>query len=179
MNSIKISHPANEKNFSTDLKIQENISDGNGLTFRLGVLIIVSALNPIVIYENKHIYVGTTRELTLGFGKYTKYRASVEYSFIFRSFLMHHFRASVKYDIQLHRSVGEYFDDQSVISIGGGYFADKEGSGVFPEVTAGYKIGEKLLFFPYAKLRHTFMLQKNKPDITDFSIGAILGYRLF
>ena len=174
-NIYKFNNSANGIKLSKPL----GITDDNGFGFRLGVLILLSVLNPIAIYENKEVYIGTTRELTLGFGKYTKYRVSIEYSFIFRDFLKHHFRASVKYDIPLHRSTGEYFDDQSVISLGGGYFTDEEGSGLFPEVTVGFKIGEKLLFFPYAKLRHTFMLQKSKHDITDFSIGAILGYRLF
>lgn len=150
-----------------------------GSGYRLGAVIFISVLNPIVVFENKKFYIGTTRELTLGFGKYTKYRISIEYSFIFRSFLKHHFRVSAKYDIQLNRSRGEWFDDQTVISLGGGYFVDKEGSGIFPEITIGFKIGDGLLFYPYAKARHTFMLQKNKHDITDFSVGAILGYRLF
>lgn len=150
-----------------------------GNSFRLGTLILVSVLNPIVVYENKKIYIGTTRELTLGFGKYTRYRVSIEYSFIFRSFLKHHFRASAKYDIQLGRSRGKRLIEQTVISIGAGYFIDKEGSGIFPEVSIGFKLGELLLIYPHIKLRHTFMLQKTKPDITDFSIGAALGYRIF
>jgi len=161
------------------IAVKNGMKPGNGFNFRLGALIFISVLNPVVLYENKKFYLGTTRELTLGFGKYTKYRISFEYSFIFRSFLKHHFRVSAKYDIQLNRSKGDWFNDQTVISLGGGYFFDKEGSGVFPEITMGFKIGEGLLFYPYVKARHTFMLQKDKHDITDFSIGAILGYRLF
>jgi hypothetical protein len=170
----------NEKTIINDsIKVENGIKPGNGFGFRLGALIFFSVLNPVVVFENKKIYLGTTRELTAGFGKYTKFRVSIEYSFIFRSFLKHHFRASAKYDIQLSRSKGEYFNDQTVVSLGAGYFADKEGSGIFPEVSIGFKIGELLLFYPHIKLRHTFMLQKTKPDITDFSIGAALGYRIF
>jgi hypothetical protein len=150
-----------------------------GNSFRLGTLILVSVLNPIVVYENKKIYIGTTRELTLGFGKYTRYRVSIEYSFLFRSFLKHHFRASAKYDIQLYRSRGEWFDDQIVVSPGAGYFVDNEGSGIFPELTMGFKIGEGLLFFPYAKIRHTFMFQKEKHDITDFRSEQFWGIVCF
>lgn len=142
-------------------------------------LIIICALNPIVLYENKKVYFGTTRELTVGFGKYTRFRISVEYSYLLRDFLKHHFRISAKYDFQLSKSKGEYFPDQLIFSAGAGYFLDEGGSGIFPELSVGYKIGEGLLVIPYVKLRYTYMFKNEKSNNADFSFGAILGYRLF
>ncbi len=64
----------------------------------------------------------------------------------------------------------------SVISAGAGYYTDFNSNGIFPEITYGYSIrNHKLLFYPHIKLRHTFITDKEKPDITDLSFGIILG----
>jgi len=48
---------------------------------------------------------------------------------------------------------------------------------VFPELTYGFSLrNDKLLFYPHIKIRHTFMLSKAKPDITDISFGLIIGF---
>jgi hypothetical protein len=162
-----------------NIKSHKLSNSDNGSGIRIGALIVVCVLNPIILLENNKFYVGTTREFTVGFSKYTTFRLSAEYSFLFRDFDRHHLRLSAKYDFALNRSKGEFISDQTVISAGAGYFIDGNGKGIFPEITAGYKIGEQLLFFPYIKLRHTFMLTKNKPDNTDLSFGAIIGIRAF
>ena len=146
----------------------------------IGALLIVFA-TPTVVYENKKIYFGLSRELSLAFGPIGEFRVSAEYSYIFRSALKHHFRASVKYDILSNLSKGDWLDDRGFLSIGAGYFVDSEGSGIPAEISAGYRIGGEGSFYlyPAIKLRHTFMTKKDKPDNTDFSLGMAIGYHLF
>lgn len=166
-------------NSPVSIKKHNFYNTDNGSGIRLGALIVICVLNPIILLENNKFYVGTTREFTVGFSAYSTFRLSAEYSFLFRDFDRHHLRLSAKYDFALNRSKGEFISDQTVISAGAGYFIDGSGKGIFPEITAGFKIGEQLLFFPYIKLRHTFMLTKNKPDNTDLSLGAIIGIKAF
>lgn len=145
----------------------------------IGALVILAA-TPTVVIENKKVYFGLSRELSLVFGKTGEFRVSAEYSFIFRRNLKHQFRAMLKYDIlsELHR--GSWIDDRSYYSFGAGYFADEEGIGVPAEISAGYRIGEDTYYlYPYAKLRHTFMTRKIKPDNTDISVGLAIGYQPF
>src|SRR5438034_3452050 len=88
----------------------------------LGTILFIMVVNPELIYENKKLYFGITRELTLGFGKYGAFRTSFEYSYIFRNELKSQFRTSLKYDIlgEFHRS--EFLSTRSFFSIGAGYF---------------------------------------------------------
>jgi hypothetical protein len=135
-------------------------------------------INPIILLENRKLYAGITKEFSVGFGKLGEHRLAVEYSFIFAGSIAHHLRFSYKYDILLKNNLkpSHMIQGTSVISPGVGYFTDFKGSGVFPEISYGYSLrNHKLLFFPYFKLRHTFMITKNKPDITDFSFGIIFG----
>jgi hypothetical protein len=78
-------------------------------------------------------------------------------------------------------SKSEWFPSREVLSLGAGYFWDSEGEGIFPEISAGYRFFDEsdFIFCPYIKLRHTFMITKNKPYITDFSLGMILGVKTF
>ena len=149
----------------------------------LEAILLIMVVNPELLYENKKLYFGITRELTLGFGKYGAFRTSFEYSYIFRNEIKSQFRTSLKYDIlgEFHR--GDFLSTRSFISVGAGYFWDSAGDGIFPELAAGFKTSEgnkhEFMLMPYIKIRYTFMITKNKPDNTDFSIGAILGYHLF
>jgi hypothetical protein len=160
------------------LKPRSTESGGTAIAFT--AFVFFSTLNPILLLEDKKIYGGLTRELTLGFGKQGEYRISAEYSFLFRTHYKHHIRLSAKYDILTGISRSEWLDTRYVFSTGAGYFYDGNGNGIFPEITAGVRIGEsEYLLIPYVKLRHTFMLKKNKPDNSDFSLGMIIGIKPF
>ena len=155
-------------------------TEEHGMAVGLTALLIASILNPIIIYENKKVFVGITREISLGFGKYNSFRISGEFSYIFRDENRAQFRASMKYDVLSRVSKGEFVSSKSFLAIGGGYFVDKTGKGIFPEVTFGFQMGaDSFLFIPYIRLRHSFMITKDKPDITDFSLGASIGFHLF
>lgn len=166
-----------QQNFAPqNYKLKTHSSESTGGAIFLTAFVLVSAFNPIIMLEDKKIYGGLTREFTLGFGKHAEYRISAEYSFLFRTHYKHHLRLSAKYDILSKLSKTEWLDTRQVFSFGAGYFYDGDGSGIFPEFTAGVRIGEsKYLLVPYVKLRHTFMLKKDKPDNSDFTVGMIIG----
>jgi hypothetical protein len=138
----------------------------------------VYLINPIILLENKRLYAGITKEFSVGFGKLGEHRTAIEYSFIFAGNIAHYVRLSYKYDILLKDNIkpSHMIQGTGVVSLGAGWFTDFKGGGVFPEVSYGYSLrNHKLLFFPYFKLRHTFMFKKDKSDITDFSFGVIFG----
>lgn len=139
---------------------------------------IFYVINPILLYENKRLFAGFTKEFSLGFGKLGQHRLGTEYSFILGGNIKHHLRLSYKYDVLLKENIkpSHTFQGTGVISIGAGYFTDFHGPGIFPEITYGYSIrNHKLLFYPHVKLRHTFMIDKDNSDKTDFSFGIIFG----
>lgn len=145
----------------------------------IGALVILLAA-PSIVYENKKVYFGLGRELSLAFGNFGEFRISAEYSFIFRRNLKHQFRTLLKYDILSGLNRGEWLSMREFISIGAGYFVDAEGSGIPAEISTGFRIGEGSLYlYPCIKLRHTFMTKKEKPDITDFSLGMAFGFQPF
>lgn len=155
-------------------------ADNGDIIIGTYAFILAVTVNPELLFENKKFYFGLTREITLGFGKIAEYRVSGEYTYIFRDSLKHHLRVSAKYDILSKRSESEWLRPRVAFSIGAGYFRDGNGDGIFPEVTAGYRFDEsKYILYPYVKLRHTFMLTKNKPGITDLSLGMIMGLKPF
>jgi hypothetical protein len=135
-------------------------------------------INPILLYENKKLFAGFTKEFSIGFGKMGQHRFGAEYSFILGGNIKHHLRFSYKYDVLLKENIkpSHIFQGTGVISIGAGYFTDFHGPGIFPEITYGYSIrNHKLLFYPHVKLRYTFMFGKGNSDKTDFSFGIIFG----
>lgn len=143
--------------------------------------VVFLTLTPTVVFENKKFYFGLGRELSLVFGKHGEYRLSAEYTFVFRSSLNSQIRAVFKYDILSGLTHSEWIDQREFVSLGAGYFTDTRGSGISPEISAGFRIGSDggTYIYPYAKLRHTFMLKKDKPDNTDFSLGLAFGFQLF
>lgn len=148
------------------------------LPISIGVLTTIYLLNPVVEYTSKKVYAGLTKELSIGWGKLGEHRTSAEYSLIFGGNIRHYLRFSYKYDFLLAPGIkpSHMLQGTSVVSAGAGYFTDFNGEGVFPELTYGYSIrNHKLLFYPHIKIRHTFMITKDKPDITDISFGIILG----
>jgi hypothetical protein len=148
------------------------------LPVSIGVAAVLYLVNPILIFEDKKIYAGITKELSIGWGKFGEHRTAFEYSLIISGRIRHFIRFSYKYDFLLQKDIQPSHNMQGtgVVSFGGGYFTDFDGTGVFPEVTWGYSIrNHKFLFYPHLKLRHTFMLKKDKSDITDLSFGIIVG----
>lgn len=145
----------------------------------IGLGAVIYLINPIILYDNKRIYAGITKELSLGFGKFGEHRFAFEYSFIFAGNISHHFRFSYKYDFLLKENIKPSHELQGtgVISFGAGYFTNLNKHGVFPELIYGYSIrNHKLLIFPHVKIRHTFMFNRKDSDITDISFGVILGF---
>ena len=178
-----------QQNFSlTELKLKNTKKDhklpelagktSSVLPVSIGVLTAIYLLNPLVEYTDRKVYAGLTKEVSIGFGKLGEHRTAAEYSIIFGGNIRHYLRLSYKYDILLADGIepSHMLQGTSVISVGAGYFTDFKGKGIFPEITYGYSIrNHKLLFYPHVKLRHTFMLTKDKPSITDISFGVILG----
>ena len=129
-------------------------------------------LNPMLVYENKKIYFGLTKEISIGF--LYRFKFSLEYSYIFRDANNNHLRSSLNYIIPLSTS------DFAIIStsLGAGYFTDTKKSGLFPQGSFELILApaDYLAISFYMKLRHTitvgtFNSGNNKSNITDFSLG--------
>jgi len=166
---------------SVSLPNTEN-SAGTASTFStlsIGFGAIVYLINPIVLYEDKRIYAGLTKELSVGFGKFGEHRFAFEYSFVFAGNIEHDLRFSYKYDFLFKENIEPSHNLQgtTVVSTGAGYFTNFNKQGFFPELTFGYSLrNHKLLIYPHIKIRHTFMFRKQDSDITDISFGIILGF---
>jgi hypothetical protein len=167
------------KSKTTEYKLPEHAGKTSSvLPISIGVLAAVYLLNPMVEYTDRKVYAGLTKEISIGFGQLGQHRTAFEYSMVFGGTIRHYIRLSYKYDILLADGIepSHMLQGTSVVSVGGGYFTDFKGKGVFPEITYGYSIrNHKLLFYPHVKLRYTYMLTKDKPSITDISFGIILG----
>lgn len=167
------------KNNEKEFKLPENAGKTSSvLPVSIGVLAVIYLLNPMVEYTERKVYAGLTKEFSIGFGLMGEHRTAIEYSMVFSGNIRHYLRFSYKYDILLEPGIkpSHMLQGTSVVSVGGGYFTDFDGNGVFPEISFGYSIrNHKLLFYPHVKLRHTFMFSKDKSDHTDISFGVILG----
>jgi hypothetical protein len=149
------------------------------LPVSIGIGIFLYAINPIILYENKRLYAGITKEISMGFGNFGEHRLAGEYSFVFAGNISHHIRFSYKYDMLLKEGIqpSNMLQGTSVLSVGAGYFTNFDKNGIFPEVTYGYTLrNNKLLIYPHIKIRHTFMFKKDEADITDLSFGIIIGF---
>jgi hypothetical protein len=153
--------------------------DLNTATFLFALLI-----NPMLVYENEKVNFGLTKEVSLalpyfvdnGFGSIG--RLGLEYSYIFRSERNHHFRSF--FDLGFPLESSEYV--AVTVNVGGGYFTDFKKNGIFPQVSFNMiiPVNDNLAVNPYVKLRHTFMLDKTQPDVTDISIGiGFMAFTLF
>ena len=168
------------ENQTVSLLNKANITNSaNSITnASIGLGAFLYFINPIVIYENKSVYAGLTKELSIGFGKFGEHRLAFEYSLVFSGNISNQLRLSYKYDLLLKEKIepSHMLQATGVLSFGGGYFANFNKTGVFPELTYGYSIrNHKILIYPHIKIRHTFMFKKQDTDITDFSFGIILG----
>ncbi len=148
------------------------------LPVAFGVAAVLYLINPILMYEDKKLYAGITKEISVGWGKLGEHRTAFEYSLIFGGNIRNLVRLSYKYDFLLAGiEPSHILQGSSTLSIGGGYYTDFNGGGAFPEITYGYSIrNHKLLFYPHVKIRHTFMFNKSKSDNTDLSFGIIIGF---
>ena len=132
--------------------------------------IILMFINPILVFEDKKIFWGLTKEIS--FSTYPYGRVSFEYSFLFRTFNKHHLRFSYNYDI-----ISENRSDWIIFTLspGAGFFTDTKNKGAFIQSSGG-------IFFPtplflahlYLKYRFTKIFDENKSDIHDISLG--LGF---
>lgn len=148
-------------------------------TLSIGIGAILYLINPIILYEDKKIFMGLTKELSVGYGKLGEHRFAFEYSFVFTGHISNHFRLSYKYDLLLKEKIepSHMLQGTGVLSLGGGCFTNLSKQGAFPEVTFGYSLrNHKLLIYPHMKIRHTFMFRKIDSDITDISFGLIIGF---
>lgn len=130
--------------------------------------IVFLLLNPVLVFEDKKIFWGLTKEISYSMFPYG--RVSFEYSFLFRTFNKNHFRFSYNYDFiyQQGRSWLMF-----VISLGAGYFTDTEKKGVFAQSSMGFFIPTPfVVIHPYLKYRFTKALEKSRSDIHDISLGA-------
>jgi hypothetical protein len=149
------------------------------LPVSIGVASFFYILNPIIIYENDKVALGVTKEISVGFGDMGEHRFGFEYSYIFRQNYDHHFRLSYKYDIFLTSGIkpSHMLQGTGVLSVGAGYFNGITYHGFFPEITYGYSVrNHKLLIYPHTKLRYTYILEKGKSSILDFSFGVMIGF---
>jgi hypothetical protein len=148
------------------------------------IYIFIFTINPMLVYENKKVNFGLTKEFSLAFPFFRVddfraiFRPGVEYSYIFRDERNHHLRSFLGLDIPIQS--GEF--SAVTFNFGGGYFTDFKKNGIFPQASLNMlvPVTENLAVNPYIKLRHTFMLKKDQTDNTDISIGVgIIGFSIF
>ncbi len=158
--------------FNLKFHSKENTAMSSGL---LKAGLIVFPFNPIVLIEDKKFYAGFTKEIS--YGKFPYGRIALEYSLIIRETRLNHLRASYNFDIPLE--TGDFF--AFLISVGGGYFTDFDKEGYFPQASLSLLLpfSDEIGSMPYIKFRHTFMTDKSKSDISDFSLGLGLYISLF
>ncbi len=147
-----------------------NKSSNAGLPPIIIGAIILSVINPELVIENKKVYFGLTKELSIG--KYPYGRLAFEYSFIFRNYSRNHLRFSYNYDFII-KTKGDFY--APLVSTGAGYFTDTEHKGIFIQASAGIVLPFPVLFldgvYAYFKARHTFVKGTENSNITDFSVG--------
>jgi hypothetical protein len=125
-------------------------------------------INPILVFEDKKIFLGLTREIS--FSTFPYGRLSFEYSFLFRTFNKHHLRFSYNYDFV--KQPGQEWI-MVALSPGIGYFTDTKNNGIFGQLAFGSFIPTPFLMVNlYLKYRYTYTFDKNKSDVHDISLGA-------
>jgi hypothetical protein len=147
------------------------------LPLTIALVSSIYLLNPIIQYEDRKISAGITKEFSVGFGNFGEHRAAIEYTYIFKSSVRNSIKLSYKYDILLKDiEPSNMLQTSSVVSVGAGYFTNFDSKGLFPEVSYGYSIrNHKLLIYPYIKFRQIFIFDKEKSNITDLSLGIMIG----
>ncbi len=153
---------------TVNLRLNSNRSSeaGSGLVMPY-IFYAAAFINPMIVFEDKKVFFGLTKEIT--FGKFPYGRISFEYSYIFRSYNTSHLRFSYNYDIILE--AGDFV--AFTASPGLGYFTDTRNKGWFAQGSVGaiLPFGGFIAAAPYLRYRHTFIKEKLKTDIDDVSLG--------
>ena len=135
-----------------------------GLLFYIPLMLI----NPILVFEDKKIFWGLTKEIS--FSIFPLGRLTFEYSFLFRTFNKNHLRFSYNYDF-IYKKDRDFVG--YAISPGAGYFTDTKNKGVFGQCSFGFLVPTPVLIIDlYIKYRYTRIYNENKSDIHDVSIGS-------
>jgi hypothetical protein len=156
----------------------QRISDNPTIPISIGVTIFLYLLNPTIMYENDKIGLGFTKELSVGFGDFGEHRIAIEPALIFREEEKYIIRFGYKYDFLMRSFLkpSNLLQGTSVISPGVNYYTDFSRSGISPEIAYGYSFrNDKLNIFPYFKLRYTYVFEKGKSNVFDFSTGLMIG----
>lgn len=151
--------------------------ENSTLPLAVSLLVFLYLLNPMLLFEDGAT-VGLTKELSLGFGDFGEYRLGAEYSFLFRSENTSQLRFSGNYDFLLEDlQPSNMLQTSTVLSLGGGFFTDFDANGYFAQSTFGFSIrNDKLLIYPHAKARFTFIPNENRSHMFDLSFGIIIGF---
>jgi hypothetical protein len=163
--------PTDFTKFSSAKDRATNVPDLLGTVLYTTSLII----NPEILYENKKVNFGLTKEISLIFPFMNTNviralsRIGTEYTYVFRDGRNHHLRGFFNLEIPIEAA--DYI--AITCGIGGGYFTDFKKSGAFPQTSldAIIPVSDGFALIPYIKLRHTFMFDRTQSDITDFSAG--------
>ncbi len=133
---------------------------------------IAAIINPMLVIEDKKVFFGLTKEVSIG--KFPYGRLAFEYSYIFRSYNTSHLRLSYNYDIIL--DIGQFVG--FVATPGVGYFTDTKNNGWFIHGSFGAILptGNYFAFNPYLRYRHTFIKDISKSNINDVSLGVGLMF---
>lgn len=185
---LSFSYGTNSQNFSLKLKenkypvTQNREFNLSSLTKKADappyVLAIyaLTLINPMLVIEDKKAFFGLTKEVSFVLSTSVRLgRVSFEYSYVFRNYNRNHLRFSYNYDIILESSDFAAF----ILTPGAGYFTDTKNKGWFLHTSAGVFLApmENIAIYPYFRLRHTFINDRNKSDINDISLGmAFLFY---
>jgi hypothetical protein len=125
-------------------------------------------INPMLVIEDKKVFFGLTKEVSIG--KFPYGRIAFEYSYIFRSYNTSHLRVSYNFDIVFE--AGDFV--AFIATPGAGYFTDTKNNGWFLHGSVGAIMATSDHFgiSPYLRYRHTFIKDKTKSDINDISLGV-------
>jgi len=166
LQDVKYKSEINNYNY---FRLSDKKSDA-GLPPVIAIAAIMLVINPELVIENRKVYFGLTKELSVG--KYPYGRLAFEYTYIFRNFDRNHLRFSYNYDFII-QTKGDFY--APLASTGVGYFTDTEHKGVFVQGSAGIilplPIGIFQGVYAYFKARHTFVKGTENSDINDFSLG--------
>ena len=155
------------KNNTSHLKTP-SLSGKSDLPTPWFVLGITAIISPVAVFEDKKVYFGLTKEISLA--KVPFGRLAFEYSYIFRKYNSSHLRFSYNYDFILE--AGNFI--AFTATPGAGYFTDTKNKGWFLQGSAGVLFAwtENIALSPYLRYRHTFISNKAKTDINDISLAV-------
>lgn len=150
-----------------------DLTEINGSVYPLTIMLLASPFNPILVYEDKKVYFGFTKEVSTAFNYLSFDRIGIEYSYLFRGERRHQLRTFFEVEIPLSGS--EYIF--ITCGVGGGYMTDFKKKGIFPQASINIivPVTDEIYLNAYEKIRHTFMTGKNETDVTDYSIGFGFG----